>query len=123
MEISKIELGKYEEPTRLYLRGQGEFPPNTLVFVTVSSLQDVWLMPTFPATRTFEGYKSHSFSVPGIHFDVQVGAKGLTDRKELCIRSGSVKPILYSKLEDLENAKRLARQRLALAQSVRTLPS
>lgn len=119
--IPKINLGEYEEPTRLFLLGKEDFPPNTTVRLMVSSLKEVWLISTFPETEPLEEYDSHSFSIPGMHFKVEMGTGLLHVRRETCIRSGSPRRIYYSPIEDLNNAERLARQRSELAAAGRRI--
>jgi hypothetical protein len=112
MKLAQIELAKYSEPTRLFLNGDAGFPANTVVTVVVSSLPEVHLMATMPQTKKCEGYTSHFFSIPGLDFTVDIGARIPAMLQEACLYRGLRRPIFYSAAADLETAGAYARLRL-----------
>ena len=116
MKITKTTLARYAEPMRLYLLGASGFPVNTVVTVMVSSLMDVHLMTALPETKKFQGYTSHFFSIPGLHFTVNVGAQLPTRLQQVCLYRGLRRPIFYSAIAELETAAAYARLRHAREQ-------
>jgi hypothetical protein len=113
VKLAQIELAKYSEPMRLYLLGDAGFPTNTVVTAIVSSSPDVLLMATLPQSKKFQDYTSHFFSIPGLDFTVDVGARMPTMLQEACLHRGLRRPIFYSAVAGLETARAYDRLRLA----------
>ena len=111
VKIDPLQLGKYSESFRLYLLGSAGFPSNTVVTVIVSSLADVHLMATLPETKKYDGYTSHFFSLPGLDFTIDVGARMPPQWEEMCLYRGAQRPIFYTAVADLANANAYARLR------------
>jgi hypothetical protein len=87
------------------------------LFFSVSSLDPVLLLATFPQTRKWGGYRSHFFCIPGISFTVNVGRRLPDFVRASCLYRASGRPLFYTPLEDLQNMKdfnRLAEMRKAM---------
>ena len=115
LEINPLDLGReYNEAFRRYLLGNTQFPENVALFFSVSSLDPVLLLATFPQTRNWGDYRSHFFSIPGMSFTVNVGRRFPDFVRESCLYRGKGRPLFYTPLEDLQNMKdfnRLAEMR------------
>lgn len=99
-----IELGPYEEPTRAYVRAQGEasFPSNMCLMVTVLPPPKIPLLLGVPVRGlNGDGYRNFRFYVPGIQFVLSVGK---AVEREVCFVSNPARPIWVHDIEDLVNA-------------------
>jgi hypothetical protein len=109
IRLDRLQLGRhYEEAVRMYLLGHVAFPENVTLFACVSSLADVLQVCTFPESRKWPEYWSHFFSIPGITFTVNVGERMPDYLRLACLHCGD-RPLFYTDLADLANARDFAR--------------
>jgi hypothetical protein len=67
--VIHIELGKYEEPLRMFLLGAGPFPEKMALQVWVSSLQGDMLANSHLTEETrVEQHRAYGFAIPGMVF-------------------------------------------------------
>jgi hypothetical protein len=107
--ITQLALGPYTEVLREYLLGTAPFPENTVVWVCVSSLRPVQLICTFPETRNWGDYRSHSFSIPGLTFTVDLGKRIPQFVRDWCLYRGRGRPLFYTTAADLANMRDIDR--------------
>jgi hypothetical protein len=98
-----IDLGKYSEEVRKFLRGEDKFPERMSLTVGVSPPP---IMPTIamPYRGSATQYHKFLFHVPGINFALNVGTKVDAAMREACFASNPRHPILLKNLAD-ENLK------------------
>ena len=102
----RIELGKYAEPLRTWLRGESAFPAHMYLIVGIAPPESAQMI-MFPP---YEGEKSgwHVFFtyVPGILFMLNVGRTVDEPRQWLCTWNNSDHPITISEglLNNLKKA-------------------
>ncbi len=94
-DASAIDLGKYGEAVRRFLRAEGCFPEFMALVVGVSPPP---LVPTFntPYLDSAEDFHSFLFHVPGINFALHVGNLVSRDLKKTCFASHPLHPIILS---------------------------
>lgn len=92
---SAIDLGKYGEGVRRFLREEGCFPECMALIVGVSPPP---VMPTFnmPYLDSAKDFHSFLFHVPGINFALHVGNLVSSDLKKTCFASHPLHPIILS---------------------------
>jgi hypothetical protein len=92
---SPIDLGKYGEAVRKFLRAEGCFPGCMALIVGVSPPP---VMPTFnmPYLDCATDFHSFLFHVPGINFALHVGDSLPTELKQTCFASHPLHPIIVS---------------------------
>jgi hypothetical protein len=90
-----IELGRYSEEIRLFLRCEGPFPKHVAITVGVlpGPLKHVWTC--MPYRGSNKEYHSYIFQAPGITFALGVG-KLLGDTKKNCFYSNPLHPIVVA---------------------------
>jgi len=70
-----INLGPYAEPMRTFLLGESEFPDQTAlsVLVGIEDRMIEWAMN--PISHNEDGFHSHTFTIPGMTFMLNVGGR------------------------------------------------
>jgi len=93
---SAIDLGKYGEGVRRFLRAEACFPECMALIVGVSPPP---VMPTFniPYLDSAKDFHSFLFHVPGINFALHVGNLVSSDLKETCFAVHPLHPIRLSR--------------------------
>lgn len=92
----RIELGKYAEPLRTWLRGESAFPANMYLVVGMAPPDDAQMsmFPPYEAVR--HGWHVFYTYVPGILFMLNVGRTVDEPRKWLCAWNNLDHPITIS---------------------------
>jgi hypothetical protein len=92
-----IDLGKYGEEVRKFLRGEGKFPKHMSLTVGVTPPP---IVPTIamPYRGSAKGYHNFLFHVPGINFGLMVGGKVDAAMREVCFPCNARHPILLKDL-------------------------
>lgn len=76
-EADKDALGsKYQEQFRKYLLKENPFSEKAHLFVFVDTDKEILPIIMFPKSKNCNGFHKHIFSIPGIHFNLDVGNKG-----------------------------------------------
>ncbi len=68
-----ISVGKYGDDFRRFLLGEADFPSKAALCLTLSGQPEPLLLAKLPHSVTRDGYHLHSFTVPGMKFDLAVG--------------------------------------------------
>lgn len=89
-----VDLGKYQEPVRAYLRGEAPFPNKTALIVAVLPASASQIAFSIPQLRSKGGYHSYTFYTLGIQFVLFVGNCVSREMKETCFVSNPAHPIL-----------------------------
>lgn len=94
----RIELGRYSERIRLFLRGDADFPENVVLLPIVAPPAAAFtgFNDPYEGVRDAAGYRSFFFYVPGILFMMFVGKTIPSETKALCIHANRAHPILVS---------------------------
>jgi len=95
-----IDLGKYEEPFRLFLTRKGQFPEKACLTIAVIPPAKAVIGFNIPLLRRTHPYHQYLFYVPGIIFILGVGKQMTREEKETCFFSNPLHPIV---LADLSN--------------------
>jgi hypothetical protein len=92
-----VDLGKYGEGVRRFLRAEGCFPEHMALIVAVSPPP---LMPSFnmPYRGSAKAFQNFVFHVPGVNFELDVGNLVPRDINEICFASNPLHPILLTDL-------------------------
>ncbi len=78
--IIHIELGKYEEPLRLFLLGVAPFPARMALHTSISSLEgDLLAVCHVTEENRIDGLRTYQFAIPGMVFQLIVSGH-LPDR-------------------------------------------
>jgi hypothetical protein len=97
-----VPLGPFEEPLRLYLLGEAEFPPNMTLSVVVRASSNIsrfthgpigeWRGPLFVA----------KFPMPGFGFSIAAGIDAPAPLRQACFVRGQGNPIFVDIRGELE---------------------
>lgn len=109
--IPQLQLGRYTEVFRRYLVGETAAPTDIAVELFVCSAAEVFLMTNMPQTKNWGGYRSHFFDIPGMSFMVDVGARIPEDTRKRCLFRGTGRPLFYTPVAQMANARDFARLR------------
>jgi hypothetical protein len=93
-----IELGKYREEVRAFVRGEGPFPQNMALTVCVLPPPVKAFVFTKPYRGDVVDVHVFVFVVPGIQFVLKVGNLVTREMKRICIESDPLRPILVADL-------------------------
>ena len=90
-----VDLGKYGEGVRRFLRAERCFPEYMALLVVVSPppLNPTFNMPYRGSAKEFDNFLFH---VPGINFELSVGNLVSGDMKKACFAPNRLHPILLS---------------------------
>lgn len=80
----RIDLGRYEDPLKRFLLGEGPFPENMVMSVRISSLTSLLEVATLPQSRTDHGFHVHDFTIPGVAFALLVGSGIPEEYRRFC---------------------------------------
>ena len=103
--IPQLQLGPYSEALRTYLLGEADLPADLTVDLCVCSAAEVHIMTTMPQTKNWGAYRSHFFDIPGLSFMVNVGARIPKKVREMCLFRGSGRPLFYTAVAQIANAR------------------
>jgi hypothetical protein len=95
----QIELGRYGEPLRLYLRSQGPFPKEMMLSVCVLPQPVRFIAANIPYRGSAEGFHNFLFHVPGLYFALRVGKGVPPEIKGGCFVANSGHPIIEAEFE------------------------
>jgi len=89
-----IRLGpKYQEEIRAYLLGDAGLPQNAAVMFIVSALPRPHLTFNFPDTVRIDASHAHTLHIPGLTFQLGLGAQRSAGARETCIVRSEFHPI------------------------------
>jgi hypothetical protein len=99
-----VSLGtKYEEEFRRYLLGEADFPANAVMMVCVPVGPNPLMSFTFPGVEKFGTYHQFRFSIPGITFNMALGAGMPPEIRRMCTLRSPDNFIYSSPLVDFTN--------------------
>ena len=106
----RLELNSgFCEALRSYLVGASAFPPDTVLTLLVSSLEEVPLICTLPETKLEKGYVSYFFTIPGFTFMTDTGDRLPQRAHEMCLCTGAGRPLFLTPFADLSNMRDFAK--------------
>ncbi len=91
-----IELGKYSELLRVFLRGEAPFPEKIALIVGVVPPPVRTINFCYPYRGSASGHHNYLFHIPGIEFALLVGNTIPAGQKTNCFASHSLHPIIVS---------------------------
>jgi hypothetical protein len=91
-----IDLGKYGEPLRVFLRGVAQFPEKMSLVVGVVPPPIKTINFCCPYRGSASGYHNYLFHIPGIEFALHVGNTITREIKATCFASNPLHPIFVS---------------------------
>ena len=91
-----IELGKYGEPLRAFLRGEAPFPEKMALIVGVIPPPVKTINFCYPYRGSASGHHNYLFHIPGIEFALLVGNTVPKEQKANCFASHPLHPIIVS---------------------------
>ena len=91
-----IELGKYGESIRVFLRGEAPFPEKMSLMVGVIPPPVKTINFCYPYRGSASGYHNYLFHIPGIEFALHVGNMLPPEVKANCFASHPLRPIFVS---------------------------
>jgi hypothetical protein len=91
-----IELGKYRELLRVFLRGEAPFPEKMSLIVGVVPPPVKAINFCYPYRGSASGYHNYLFHIPGIEFALHVGNTITQETKATCFASNPLHPIFVS---------------------------
>ena len=91
-----IQLGKYRESARAFLRGEALFPATMALIVGVIPPAVKTIGFCYPYRGSASGYHNFLFFVPGIEFALLVGNMIPSGLKQTCFASHPLHPIVVS---------------------------
>jgi hypothetical protein len=101
-----VSLGtKYQEEFRRYLLGQADFPANGVMMVCVPVGPKALMSFTFPGVQKFGTYHQFRFSIPGITFNMALGAGMPAEIRRMCTLRSPDNFIYSSPLVDLTHVE------------------
>ena len=90
-----ISLGtRYQEQVRQFLLGEADFPQNAARMLVVSQLPRPHVTFSFPYTTRLETRHAHTLHIPGLTFQLSLGAQNDPGTNETCIVRSAWHPIL-----------------------------
>jgi len=95
-----IELGKYREEFRLFLKERGKFPEHAALMVLIMPPDKSTEGFNLPDPRKTKPFHQYVFTVPGIIFLLCVGRGIGAERKAECFFSDPAHPILLGDFRD-----------------------
>ncbi len=94
-----INLGRYGEPLRLYIKGQGPFPKEMSLTVGVLPQPVKLISANLPYRGSAEGHHNYLCYVSGLYYGLQVGRGISTEIKRGCFVANPGHPILEAEFE------------------------
>lgn len=94
-----ISLGRYGEPVRLYLLGQGPFPQNMSLTAAVLSQPVTLIAANIPYRGSTREYHNFLFYVSGLYFGLYVGKGISAASRSGCFVANPNHPIIESEFE------------------------
>jgi hypothetical protein len=91
-----IELGKYGELLRVFLRGEAPFPEKMALIVGVIPAPVENINFCYPYRGSASGHHNYLFHIPGLEFALLVGNTVPSDLKANCFASHLLHPIMVS---------------------------
>jgi hypothetical protein len=89
-----ITLGpKYQEQIRRYLLADAYFPENAAVMLLVSGLKRPAIVFNFPDTIRIEASHAHTLQIPGLTFQLSLGAQRSAGVSESCVVRSEFHPL------------------------------
>jgi len=90
----RLSLGHFGEGLRLYLRGEGPFPKDAALNVTIVPCNQPLWSGRLPMQTQKSPYHSFNFYLRGLEFTLSVGKAVPGDLREWCLIGNSDRPIL-----------------------------
>lgn len=100
---------KYQEEVRRFLLGEAVFPPNAAFLVLVSGLKRPVIAFNFPDTVRVEFSHVHTLHIPGLTFQLGLGAQRSSGALESCIVRSDFHPIFVCKNGDARAQRNVMR--------------
>ena len=94
-----INLGRYGEPLRLCIKGQGPFPKEMSLTVTILPQPVKLISANLPYRGSAEGHHNFLLYVSGLYYGLQVGRGIPTAAKSGCFVANPGHPILEAEFE------------------------
>jgi hypothetical protein len=91
-----IELGKYGELLRVFLRGEAAFPAKMALIVGVTPPPVKIINFCYPYRGSASGHHNYLFHIPGIEFALLVGNTIPEEQKANCFASHPLHPVFVS---------------------------
>jgi len=91
-----IELGKYGELLRMFLRSEAQFPEKMALLVGVIPPPVRTINFCYPYRGSASGHHNYLFHVPGIEFALLVGNTLPAEQKSNCFASHPLHPVIVS---------------------------
>jgi hypothetical protein len=102
-----LDLGRYAEPLRQFLLGEGEFPPEMVLKSAVVRSSEPPPVIGFPSgLLTSKGgatFHMHTFHIPGLSFLLSVGRRIPKSDREFCVIRSTRRILFFSPIEDVIN--------------------
>ena len=96
-----ISLGaRYQEQVRRFLLGQADFLQNAALMLVVSQLPRPHVTFSFPYTTRLETRHAHTLHIPGLTFQLSLGAQNDPGTTETCVVRSAWHPILVCQAGD-----------------------
>jgi hypothetical protein len=95
-EIKGIELGPFEEPIRVFLRG-GNFPANVVVLVSVWPTRKAFPAALTPSGGRLDHCHCFNFVIPGLEFKLLTGKRIPAELRCKCSHASDEKFIFFDK--------------------------
>jgi hypothetical protein len=99
-----IQLGKYEEPLRKWLVGDGPFPKNMAIIICIPPTAQAVAMSYGPTAMKNSQFHVFRLYVPGVEFTLVVGNRLPADVVATCAQTSSEK-FVFSSPDVVKNAK------------------
>lgn len=104
-----LDLGRYAEPLRQFLLGEGEFPPVMALWCAVCRTPEPPPVISYPVGEvTSEGFGSfhrHIFDIPGLSYMLYVGRCIPQRVREICIIRSPRRLLFFTPIEDVINRR------------------
>jgi len=91
-----IELGKYGELLRVFLRGEAQFPEKMALVVGVVPPPVKTINFCYPYRGSASGHHNYLFHIPGIEFALLVGNTVPAEQRASCFAAHPLHPIIVS---------------------------
>lgn len=95
LESAPLEFGPYREPIRKYLLGEGAFPGDMALSVSISTPEKamIVIMEPYEGRNKKLGFRTHFCYVLGVLFALSVGRQVAPEQRAACFASNTNHPI------------------------------